>query len=710
MRRARPSGCRGAALWGALTVLACATAGASPTAAVSEEAAAVIPRPAALTRGSGSLAIDAHTPLVAGKDPQVIEVARYFSGLLKAGGGVGLTVAGAGPGAARRGAAIEFRLDPAAEATPESYRIQVTRLGIVVAAREVRGLFYGAVTLWQLCGKPDASVITVPVLTLNDAPRFHWRGVMLDSARHFQSPQFILHYLDWMALHKLNVLSWHLTDDQGWRLEIKKYPRLTGVGAWRVPAGTAAQHDIDPKTGRPRLYGGFYTQDEVRRIVAHAATRHITIVPEIDLPAHTTAAIVAYPQLAASSTPPRVVPADWGIYPNLFNVEDSTFTFIEDVLDEVLALFPGEFIHLGGDEAVKDQWKASARVQQRMHELGIADEAALQGYFDTRLAGYLKSRGRRLIGWDEILDGGVPPQAAVVSWRGTQGAIRAAASGHDAVLAPDPVLYFDNRQGSSPAEPPGRGRVVALADVYHFDPLPGTLALEQRHLLGIQGNLWTEHVRTEERTAYMTYPRAAALAEVAWSQPPQIDWDDFVRRLPRQFERYRALGIPHSEDALAAARLLTPTQPRMSQDLKTCSDKLVLSLEDDAPLKGARAIFLIDIMDPCWIFPAADLEHGPQLTVAVGQVPFNFQLGAALGSIKMNPPRSAAGELEVRIDGCEGEPAAVLPLAPAAAHDAVTRLPAVRLPARAGTHPLCLKFTQAKLDPLWALDWAQVSP
>jgi hexosaminidase len=278
------------------------------------------------------------------------------------------------------------------------------------------------------------------------------------------------------------------------------------------------------------------------------------------------------------------------------------------------------------------------------------------------------------------------------------------------VLSPDPTLYFDHRQGNSPAEPPGRGPLLTLADVYHFDPLPGTLAQDAGHVLGIQANLWTEHVRTEERAAYMSFPRAAAVAEVAWSAPASLGYADFETRMRPQLQRYRALAIPHSEDVFAPPRSVGPHERHMSQDLSTCSNKLVLSLEDDAPLKGPRAIFLIDVMDPCWLMAGVELGEGARLATAVGQVPFNFQLGKAAAAIHLNPPATAAGELEVRIDGCDGAPAAVLSLAPARASDAVTVLPEVHLPRRPGRHELCFRFTQAQLDPMWALDWVQVSP
>jgi hexosaminidase len=410
--------------------------------------------------------------------------------------------------------------------------------------------------------------------------------------------------------------------------------------------------------------------------------------------------------------PPTAVPADWGIYPNLYNVDDGTFNFLEDVLDEVMALFPGKYLHVGGDEAVKDQWKASPRVQERMRGLQVADEKALQSYFIQRIEKYLNAHGRQIIGWDEILEGGIAQNATVMSWRGLEGAVSAVGAGHDTVLSPWPTLYFDNRQGAGSDEPPGRGKVISLRDVYDFDPMPpGIAANQQQHILGLQANIWTEHIRTEDRLAYMTFPRAAAVAEVGWSAPEQHDWNSFLRRLPSEFARYRALGLRYSDDALrpdGGARKLGPFGRYASQDLRTCTDKLVLSLEDDAPVRDKRAIFLIDLMNPCWILPAADLSQAPALQVAVGQVPFNFQLGKDKDAILLAAPQTPTGELEVHVDTCGGERIAVLSLAPAVGNDAVTELPAVRLPRTPGRHDLCLRFTQRALDPMWALDWVQL--
>jgi hexosaminidase len=660
----------------------------------------IIPAPAEVTPAAGSFKLTPGTRVrfVAGSPGE--DVAQYFTGLLEQTLDISLPLS-ASLDQSETGT-IDFSLEPGEAAAGEAgYSLTVSPERIAVSSRSPRGLFYGAVTLWQLATARtgEGGVSEIPALNINDAPRFAWRGLMLDSARHFQSVEFIKRFIDWMALHKLNVLHWHLTDDQGWRLEIRKHPKLTSVGAWRVPAGQAAANDIDPATGKRRLYGGFYSQEQVREIVAHAASRHVTIVPEIDMPGHATAAIVAYPELGVLENPPTEVPADWGIYRNLFNVEESTFAFLEDVLLEVIELFPGEYVHIGGDEAVKDQWRASARVQQRMRELGVENEEALQSYFVHRIESFLARHGRRLIGWDEILEGGLAPSATVMSWRGIEGAVAAATEGHDAVLTPAPVLYFDHRPLDTPS-PPGRGRVVSLEEVYAFDPLPESLRGQAPHVLGLQGNLWTEHIRTEDRLEYMAFPRAAAVAELGWSPASKIDWASFSARLPAQLARYRMLGVRHAP--LTAAQALTPKR-RTSHQLEPCTGELVLSLEDDAPLEGERAVFLVDILNPCWLYKDADLSGATGIVASVGQVPFNFQIGEDVKRIKFRPPATPAGELEVRLDSCEGQRIAAIPLASASERYGVTLLPPAAISRQSGRHDLCFTFTQKDLDPLWVL-------
>ncbi|MBL8268930.1 family 20 glycosylhydrolase [Steroidobacter sp.] len=656
---------------------------------------AIIPQPRNIQPGDGVFVLTPETRLEFGDGAEGERVSRYFIDLVQQTYGVGLGAGGNAPGKN----VIRFDLTAGESAAGvEGYSLVSSPRRIVVSAADSRGLFYGAVTLWQLLSRYEEGFV-VPVVTIEDWPKFGWRGLMLDSARHYQPPQFIRKFIDVMALHKLNVLHWHLTDDQAWRLEIKKYPRLTEIGAWRVPAGQAPAADIDPAAGKPRLYGGFYSQENVRDIVAYAMSRGITVVPEIDMPGHASAAIAAYPELGVLEKPSAQVPADWGIYPNLFNAEESTFRFLEDVLDEVVSLFPSQYIHVGGDEAVKDQWKASKRIQTRIRELGVKDEHELQSYFVRRLETFLASKQRRLIGWDEILEGGLAPNATVMSWRGLKGAVAAASAGHDTVLSPWPTLYFDNRPYDV-ASPPGRGRIVSVEEVYAFDPAPAAIEEAQRkHILGVQANVWVEHIRTPDRVEFMTFPKAAALAEVAWS--PAKDWAGFSARLPAQLERYKALNVRYAE--APPARALDPRR-RNSHELALCSDKIPLSLEDDAPIAGERAVFLVDVMQPCWLFKEADLSGIDSLVASVGQVPFNYQIGDDVKQIVLRKPATASGELEVRVDGCAGERIAVLPLAPAVDNFAVSELPSVPFEPREGKHDLCFMFTQKQLDPIWVID------
>ncbi len=533
--------------------------------------AGVIPLPAKVERAGGFFDIAANTGiLVPAGDAGAADAAHYLVDLLKRSGGPVLRVATAdrpAPGAkspARAIAASTIAFGRVDGLAREAYELDVAPAGIAVRATTAAGLFYGAVTLWQLL-PPGHGQGRIAAQSIRDRPAYRWRGLMLDSVRHFQSPSFIEQMIDWMALHKLNVLHWHLTDDQGWRLEIPRYPRLTSVGAWRVPAaipGVSSRGEADAR------YGGYYTEDDVRRIVAHAALRHVLIVPEIEMPGHAQAAIAAYPALGAWSGPPLAVSSSWGVHSHLFNIEPATFRFLEDVLDEVMALFPSPFIHVGGDEAVKDEWNKSAAVQARAHALGIRDGDALQAYFTQRIGRYLAAHGRRMIGWDEILRPGLAKDAVVMSWHGTSGAHAAALAGYDTILAPSPTLYFDNRQSALPNEPPGRLTVVSLADVYHFEPLdPSLTEHQQQHVLGVQANLWTEHVDSGEQAQWMSWPRLAAVAELAWTAPGRRHWDDFLDRLVPMLARYRALGISYADSAFGVEARIQHLSTRVSVNL-----------------------------------------------------------------------------------------------------------------------------------------------
>ncbi len=720
----------------------------------------VIPAPVSAVPLAGSFSVTSRTPVVAAKG-EAARVAQHFTDLVARTRSIELGVRADSVA----GEHIAFELNPGA-AAGEGYDLDVSARGVVVRAREARGLFHGAVTLWSLMTAEPAALgsrsATITSVHITDAPRFAWRGFMLDSARHYQPLSFIKQMLDWMALHKLNTFHWHLTDDQGWRLQIQKYPRLTKVGAWRVPAGAAG------KAGR---YGGFYTQDEVREIVAYAASRFITVVPEIEMPGHAQAPIAAYPALGTDGAAPPVS-SDWGVHTYLYNVDESTFAFLEDVLKEVMALFPGPYIHIGGDEAVKDRWRASPAIQQRMRELGVENEVALQSYFTHRMERFLTTNGRRLIGWDEILEGGLPESATVMSWRGTAGGIEAVKHGHDVVMSPAPTLYLDYLQSDLPDEPSGRPNYITLRDMYSFNVLPDAIQGDAaRHVIGAQLNAWTEHMRTTERVEHATFPRMAAFAESVWSSasaPNYRTWNNFLRRMPAQFARYQKLGIHYADSAFAVKLAgtssvelsnqantgeirytlngTTPTSSstlytapftvpnnatvkattfingiamsaprartfdrasalnRTDTDLKSCSNKLILRLEDDAPRTGNRAIISVDILDPCWLWEKADLSSAIGFSASVGQIPFNFQVGDAVNHIPLSPPETQAGELEVLLDSCTGERIAVLPLAPATGNDAITPLPRVKLSRKApGTHDLCLRFTRRTVDPIWVL-------
>jgi hexosaminidase len=515
-----------------VTVCQPAVAGPSP----------LLPLPAHATAGTGSVRIDDGARIVVpAGDTGAASAARRAVEIVARTRGITLSVADRGPGA------ISFMRLPAANGgSSERYRLDVTPAGIRIAAATDAGLFYGAMTLAQMLS-PDARFgtgVAVPVVAIDDAPRFAWRGVMLDVARHIQPIASIERVIDMMAQHKLNRLQLHLTDDQGWRIEIKRHPELTRIGAWRASS--------TPNAGAPAgRYGGFYTQDELRALVAYAAARAVTIVPEIDLPGHAQAAVAAYPQIGVTGDRPPVS-GDWGINPYLFNVDDRSITFVKQVLDEVMAIFPSTYIHIGGDEALKEQWQASAAVQAKMRTLGIADEKGLQSWFVGQLGAHLAKRGRRLIGWDEILEGGLPPTASVMSWRGEAGAIEAANMGHDVVLSPGPVLYLDNLQSGRDDEPPGRMAVQTLADVYAYDPLPaGIAAAKAHHVLGPQANLWAEYMVTPAQREHALFPRIAALAEMAWSPRAARDWPGFLVRLDPQLNRYQRQGIAAADSAFA---------------------------------------------------------------------------------------------------------------------------------------------------------------
>jgi len=512
----------------------------------------LIPQPARIGYREGSFPLSAQTRTVAApNDAPACAAADHLVSMLEEQTGVKLARADSATATD-----IVFATAPNSDLSAEAYTLEISPNETRVCSAQAAGLFYGAVTLWQLMTASDALPATLPALRIEDRPRFAWRGFMLDSARHIQSTEQVKRLIDQAARHKLNTFHWHLTDDQGWRLEIKRYPKLTEVGAWRTPAGKAG---ISPD-GKPLRYGGFFTQQEAREIVAYAAERHITIIPEIELPGHAQAAIASYPQLGASGKQPPVS-ADWGIHEWLFNVEDSTFAFLENVLREVMAIFPSRYIHIGGDEAAKQQWRNSPQIQKRIAELGLANEDALQSWFVRRIGKFLTENGRLLLGWDEILEGGPLPQSAVVMvWREMKSAAHAVRSGHDIVATPDIPYYLNYVQSTASDEPSSHGNLTPLQAVYEFEPVPADFSeAESNRILGIQSNVWTEHIRLAAGLEHMVFPRLSAVAETAWSPQNVRDWRDFLHRLGPQMRRFSRSGIRAADSAFAVAIDAQPT-------------------------------------------------------------------------------------------------------------------------------------------------------
>jgi len=430
----------------------------------------------------------------------------------------------------------------------EGYKLQIDNDNILIFAATERGSFYGIQSLFQmiLLNYGNLPSTLIPTAELTDKPRFKYRGMHLDVGRHMFPVEFIKKYIDLLAFYKFNTFHWHLTEDQGWRIEIKKYPKLTEVGAWRketlIGHGGKKPHEYD---GKP--YGGFYTQNEIREIVSYAAKRQITIIPEIEMPGHSLAALASYPELACTPGPFEVA-TRWGVFKDIYCTKEETFEFLENVLLEVMELFPSKYIHIGGDEAPKTRWKECSICQENIKQEGLKDEHELQSYFIQRIEKFLNSHGRNIIGWDEILEGGLAPNATVMSWRGTEGGIAAAKQNHNAIMTPGSHCYFDHYQSNPKTEPLAIGGFTTLEKVYSYEPIPNTLNSEEaKHILGTQGNVWTEYMETSDYVEYMVLPRMAALSEVNWTSPDSKDWQLFQNKIQQHFIIYDMLGYDYCD-------------------------------------------------------------------------------------------------------------------------------------------------------------------
>jgi hexosaminidase len=506
----------------------------------------LIPWPASLEVTGGSLTIEPQTQIVVDGDASVRVVAHYFGDLLeRARGWRPVIVQGTAQDAPKR--AVVFTLVSGA-AGPEAYTLEVSGKGAVVSATDPRGLFNGAVTLWQLLTMhvADSREVRVPAVRIVDAPRLRWRGLLLDSARQYQSVAFIKRYIDFMALHKLNVLHWRLVDDRAWRLQVPKYPKLTG--------GMNS-----------------YTADDVREVIAHAAARNVTVVPGLEMPGGATAAVMAYPSMRAADTP--------ALGSNLYNVEEETFVFFDNVFAHVAALFPSEFIHIGAADVARDQWKQSSSVQARMRELGLINEQRLQRYFFERISELTQKHQRRIVGWDSVFSGGVPQDTVIMTGKGLDGALGAVASGYEVVVSSHAGLSFNLPQSATANERVKAGEVLSLGDVYRFDPAPAALSAQDLgRLIGVQGNVWTTPDDNEADIEALTFPRAAALAEIAWTAPKHLQWAEFQPRMVAMLGRYSRMGVRYSDAAFRA----------MAYKRGESGDKVAVELAKQVPLGEIR--------------------------------------------------------------------------------------------------------------------------
>lgn len=553
-------------------------------------------------------------------------------------------------------AAITFEVKPDADITDDAgYHVTVDNHGIRVTARTSRGAFYGGVTVWQLLTPPGwarGAPVKVAHGVIDDHPRFAWRALLLDSGRHYQSAADIKRLIDWMSLNKLNVLLWHVTEDQGWRLEIPKYPELTKVGACRQAVGL----DSELTGGADRPYCGYYTEADVRDIVHYAAERYVDVVPEIDLPGHSQAAIAAYPWLGVTGKRPAVW-TDWGVSPWLLNPNEKTLQFVDDVLDEVMRLFPSRYISIGGDEADKQQWNASPEVQAQLRKLGLANMDQLQGWFTKRVAAHLIEHGRRPVGWDDELDAGatLPTSEVVMSWHGDHDervALAALRQGHDVVMTPQESLYFDHYQSNLPDEWAGPSPVATLREAYDTVVIPhGASAAEAQRVIGVQGGLWTEQMRTFAHDQHAVFPRLAALSELGWSPERASDWNSFAQRLPAELARYRALGIDYADSAFAPAFTITAAGNdafRVELSNQSAVGTLRYTTDGSAPtVQSSPYDRPLTLPDKTTLRVATFAKDGFELAAPRTQVLDETSLlsrdGSALGTCSKQPPSRLDG-------------------------------------------------------------------
>jgi hexosaminidase len=553
---------------------------------IAQQKISIIPQPVSLTVEDGHFTIDKNTAIIFNtKENDLRHAADFFNAFIKNVSGNVLTFN------QKKNKSIILEIKKTATIGDEGYLLDVSPSSLKITANSKAGIIYGMQSVFQTLPQIRTNAaLEVPCMKVTDYPAFKWRGMHLDVCRHFFSPDMIKEYIDLLSEYKFNTFHWHLTDDQGWRLEIKKYPKLTSVGAWRADRRGIPWSESQPtQPGEPASYGGYYTQEQVRDIVAYAKERNITIVPEIEMPGHSEAAITAYPWLSCTQQPQTTITG--GVYPpnyqsNYCPANDSVFTFLENVLTEVMQLFPSKYIHVGGDEVDKTPWKNDPRCQALMKKLGDTSEDQLQSYFIKRIEKFLIAHHRKLIGWDEILEGGLAPEATVMSWRGESGGIKAAKMKHDVVMTPGTPLYFDHYQAGPAGEPPAIGGFNTLKMVYDYYPIPKELdSTDAKYVLGAQANVWAEFISSREHLEYMVLPRMLALSEVLWTPKNEKNYVDFYNRLQKQFVAFEEKGFHYCPGNFTVA-------------IKPVSQNGKLSVTLSSEIPGSKIYFTTDGNDP----------------------------------------------------------------------------------------------------------------
>ena len=605
----------------------------------------IIPKPLSQKIETGYFIFNHDVAIIS--EPKLLEVSNYFDLYLKENYNFELS----NNNSSKK---ITFKIDDSIN-NDEGYELDVSKNDITIKSKYAKGAFYAVQSLLQLFPLPSsANTFKIACINIIDEPQFKYRGMHLDVGRHFFSVDFIKKYIDLMARLKMNTFHWHLTEDQGWRIEIKKYPKLQEIAAFRNETLIGHYND-QPHQFNGKPYGGFYTQEQIKEVVAYAKTRQVTIIPEIEMPGHSQAAIAAYPELGCTGKQVEVA-TKWGVFDEVYCPKESTFKFLEDVIDEVATLFPGKYIHIGGDEAPKTNWKNCAHCQKIIKKEGLIDEHGLQSYFIARMEKYINTKGKQIIGWDEILEGGLAPNATVMSWRGTSGAVQAAKEGHDVILTPGSHCYFDHYQSENENEPLAIGGFLPLEKVYHFNPIPeGLTDKEAIYVLGAQGNVWTEYMKTEKQVEYMAFPRAVALSEVLWSSPENKNYSDFIYRLEQYQKRLDQLDVNYANHIYSVNGKLTHLSDRVTYELNTTSSSYPLYYSTDRSFPSKLYSTPITI-DTSMHIKAVVLNSKKTALGAIFEQEINLHkgVGAKIAIDKEPHPAYNAGGKDALINGISG--------------------------------------------------------